>query len=114
MLLFRIFLIAVFITIAIYTLIVGLNHGWNLVPVFFGDISQLAWPGQFNLDFLTFLLLAALWVMWRHEFSSAGIGFGLMTMACGMLFLSAYLLTVSFRVNGDVRALLLGGRTHVS
>lgn len=114
MVLFRIFLIAVFVTIALYTLIVGINHGWNLVPVFFGDIARMTWPGQFNLDFLTFLLLSGLWLMWRHEFSPVGLALGAAGVFGGMLFLSAYLLIVSFRARGNIRTILLGEGRHVS
>jgi len=31
----------------------------------------MQWPGQFNLDFMCMLLLAGLWVSWRHRFSVA-------------------------------------------
>jgi hypothetical protein len=111
---FRLFLVAVFVAISIYTLIVGLNHGWNLAPVFFGDMAQMAWPGQFNLDFMTFLLLSGLWLMWRHEFSLAGIGLGLVGVFGGMLFLSAYLLFASVRAKGNMATILLGEGRHVA
>lgn len=114
MALFRIFLVAVFLVIAVYTAIVGMIHGWNLIPVFFGDMAQMTWPGQFNLDFMCFLLLSALWIMWRHEFSPAGIVLGLIGAFGGMLFLSVYLLVISVRTKGNIRAILLGEARHVA
>ena len=51
-------------------------NDWNLFPDFFGDMSELTWPGQFNLDFMGFLSLAALWLAWRHEFSPMGLLLG--------------------------------------
>ena len=86
------------------------GHGINLFPAFFGDIAAMDWPGQFNVDFMSFLVLSALWLMWRHEFSAAGIGLGILGFFGGGLFLSAYLLITSIHVKGDMRALLLGKR----
>lgn len=108
MIAFRSFLVAVFLIIAGYTLVVIANHGLNLLPVFFGDMAKMQWPGQFNLDFMCMLLLAGLWVSWRHRFSVAGVVLGLVAVFGGALFLSAYLLIESFRTKGDIRRLLLG------
>lgn len=105
---FRAFLAAVFLLIAVYTLVVIANHGANLLPVFFGDIAKMQWPGQFNLDFMCMLLLSGLWVSWRHRFSGAGLLLGLLAVVGGAFFLSAYLLYQSFKTDGDVRRLLLG------
>jgi hypothetical protein len=102
------FLVAVFVVIAGYTLVVIANHGLNLLPVFFGDMAKMQWPGQFNLDFMCMLLLAGLWVSWRHRFSVGGVVLGLVAVFGGALFLSAYLLVESFRTKGDIRRLLLG------
>ncbi len=108
MIAFRSFLVAVFLIIAGYTLVVIANHGLNLLPVFFGDMAKMQWPGQFNLDFMCMLLLAGLGVSWRHQFSVAGVVLGLVAVFGGALFLSAYLLIESFRTKGDIRRLLLG------
>jgi len=108
--LFRAYLVFVLLGLAAYTLVVGAHHGWNLLPVFFGDIAAMTWPGQFNLDFLTFLGLSGLWVAWRHQFTPGGIALGLVAAVGGMLFLAPYLLWASARVGGDARALLLGTR----
>jgi hypothetical protein len=105
---FRMFLVAVFVVIAGYTLVVVGNHGLNLLPVFFGDMTRMQWPGQFNLDFMCMLLLSGLWVGWRHQFSVTGVVLGLVAVFGGALFLSAYLFVESFRTKGDMRKLLLG------
>ena len=105
---FRVFLAAVFVVIAGYTLVVVTSHGLNLLPVFFGDMTRMQWPGQFNLDFMCMLLLAGLWVGWRHQFSLTGVVLGLFAVFGGALFLSAYLFVESFRTKGDMRKLLLG------
>ena len=71
-------------------------------------MAEMGWPGQFNLDFMGFLTLSALWVSWRHQFSPAGLALGLVAFFGGMPFLSAYLLVHTYRTNGDICALLLG------
>jgi hypothetical protein len=98
------------IVLAGYTAVVISNHGWGLLPVFFGDMATMAWPGQFNLDFLFMLTLSATWVAWRHEFSMTGIALGALALFGGAMFLTVYLLIVSAQVQGDPRRLLLGGR----
>jgi len=104
---FRILLAVIWVAIAGYTVVVVASHGMNLMPVFFGDMAKMEWPGQFNLDFLCMLMLSGLWVSWRHEFSPAGIVLGLLALFGGALFLSAYLLIVTAK-QPDVRLLLLG------
>ena len=105
---FRIFMRLIFVALLIYTSITISNHGWNLVPIFFGDMFAMTWPGQFNFDFFGFLLLSGLWVSWRHQFSAAGLLLGVIAVFGGMMFLSLYLFVESSRSNGDVRELLLG------
>lgn len=108
MTLFRVYLVALLLGLAAYTLVVGMNHGWNLLPVFFGGIAEMNWPGQFNLDFMTFLSLSAIWVAWRHHFTAGGIALGVVAFLGGMMFLAPYLLWASARAGGDARVLLLG------
>ncbi|MFO1255994.1 MAG: hypothetical protein U1E37_10040 [Sphingomonadaceae bacterium] len=105
---FRLFLAIFLIVLVAYTSATIANHGINLFPQFFGDMAAMAWPGQFNLDFLGFLVLSALWVAWRHQFSAVGLALALLAFNGGMLFLSIYLLVQSHRTNGDMKVLLLG------
>ncbi|WP_256837533.1 hypothetical protein [Sphingopyxis sp. KK2] len=55
---FRLVMAVFLLLIAGYTSIAITHHGWNLLPIFFGDMAAMTWPGQFNLDFFTFLLLS--------------------------------------------------------
>jgi len=105
---FRLLLAVIFLAIAGYTSVVVFAHGMGLLPIFFGDMAKLAWPGQFNLDFLCMLTLSGLWVSFRHGFSVAGLLLGVCALFGGALFLSAYLLVESFRSEGDIASLLLG------
>ena len=71
--LFQLLLIALWLVLVVYTGVVIARYGIDLLPVFFGDMAKVAWPGQFNLDFLCFLVLSALWTAWRSGFSLRSI-----------------------------------------
>lgn len=105
---FRVLLVVIFAAICGYTLVVIANHGTGLFEVFFGDIALMGWPGQFNFDFMGFLVLSGLWLAWRHHFSPAGLALGVLGFFGGAPVLTAYLFITSFYANGDIRELLLG------
>lgn len=105
---FRVFLVGVLVILVSYTGLVIADHGWGLIPIFFGDMAKLAWPGQFNLDFMFMLSLSAIWVAWRHQFSGPGLGLSLLALTGGSLFLSLYLLVLTGQTRGKVREVLLG------
>ncbi len=108
MLALRVLLISIVVVLLVYTGFVGASQGWNFMPVFIQDILAVKWPGQFNLDFACVLLLAALWLAWRHRFSPVGIVLGLLTLLAGSPMLCTYLLVSSLQAQGDVKVLLLG------
>lgn len=108
MTLFRLFLAAIGLTILFYTLPVAADHGMDLLPVFFGDIAKMGWPGQFNVDFSSFLLMTMLWVAWRNGFSVPGLLLALLVPVGGGMFTSFYVLFLSFQSKGDIAVLLLG------
>ena len=108
MLAFRLLLTAVFVCLVVYTAIVGINHGWNLVPVFLGDMAAMTWAGQFNLDFMGFLMLSGLWLAWRHHFTPGGLALGVLGFFGGITVLAPYLFFASLRADGDMKVLLLG------
>lgn len=105
---FRTLLVLLFATIAIYTAIVIGEHGLGLFSVFLGDIAEMEWAGQFNVDFMCFLTLSATWLAWRHEFSPLGLALGVCGFFGGALFLSAYLLYLTFATNGRTDEIFLG------
>jgi hypothetical protein len=105
---FRLYLVVVLACLTCYTLVVGINHGWNLLPIAISNITDMNWLGQFNLDFLTFLGLSGIWVAWRHHFTGSAIALGVVAFFGGMMFLAPYLLWASARADGDVKILLLG------
>lgn len=105
---FRMFLAAIFLAVVLYTVPVVASHGMGLLQIFFGDIAAMTWPGQFNVDFLGMLLLSGLWLAWRHHFSPGGLVLGMLGVFGGAPLLTGYLLVASFKVRGDIAALLLG------
>ncbi|MCI5045351.1 MAG: hypothetical protein MRY72_11695 [Aquisalinus sp.] len=108
MLAFRGLLLTFFIVIAIYTMIVISNHGMGLLTIFFSDVAAMNWPGQFNLDFMTFLVLSATWLAWRNNFTPISFLLALCGAFGGMFFLSAYLLYLTFQTKGDIKEIMLG------
>ena len=95
----------------LYTIPVVAEYGLlSLLPTFFGDMAEMGWPGQFNLDFMGFLTLAGLWTAWRNHFSALGVLLGVVAFFGGIPFLTTYLLVLSFQSGGDVKVMLLGER----
>lgn len=106
----RIFLGVFLLALIVYTGVVVARHGPNLLPIFFGDIAAMTWPGQFNFDFFGFLMLSALWTAWRHDFSPLGLGLAVLALFGGMSFLTIYLIVVSLQAKDDVKVVLMGKR----
>ncbi len=107
---FRLLLGAIFGVIVVYTVFVAMEHGLGLFAVFFGDIAEVGWPGQFNLDFLGMLMLSGFWMAWRNRFTSAGLALGVGGLLLGAPMLALYLFILSQRTNGDVARMLLGDK----
>lgn len=114
MLLFRLYLFALFAAVSTYAVIVTITHGGAWFGVFMGDLMAMNWPGQFNFDFMCVLAVIGLWVAWRHEFSALGLLLGICGFLGGAFFLTAYLFVNSLLVKGDPVTLLIGrGRASV-
>lgn len=107
---FRALIMVLWLGLAGYTAVVVSQHGIGLLPIFFGDIATLGWPGQFNLDFLCFLILSALWTAWRSAFSATGLLLAVPAFFGGAGFLLPYLLILTFREKGDLVRVLIGDR----
>lgn len=106
----RVLLILMWAGVGLYTIAVVTSHGFNLFSVALADVAAVGWAGQFDLDFVSYLMLSALWIAWRHDFSPSGVGFALAALIGGILFLSVYLLVASYQARGDVKGILLGER----
>jgi len=106
----RIYLIAAWTVLIVYTAFVIGRDGLGLLPIFFGDIAAGHWPGQFNADFLSMLALSALWTGWRNGWTPLGWVLAIMAFFPGGTFLMPYLLILLHREQGDMRMVLLGQR----
>ncbi|MEQ9448599.1 MAG: hypothetical protein RLN70_06775, partial [Rhodospirillaceae bacterium] len=71
-------------------------------------IAGMTWQGQFNTDFMMYLMLSGLWTAWRSGFTAGAVALGAVAAVLGILFLAPYLLYLSYRTKGDLRRLLLG------
>lgn len=92
----------------VYTYFAVTNEGWNLVAYLLEHVRNLGWAGQFNLDFACYLLLSALWVLWRFNYRTKAWPLALLAMVGGILFFAPYLLFLLQRHKGDLKAVLLG------
>lgn len=111
MMILRAVAIFYFIAVAALTYTATMQTGWNLIDVFVGDIAAMNWSGQFNLDFAAYLTLSAIWIGWRHKFSTGGILLMPLAQVGGILFLTPYLLWAIADAKGDAVKLLIGDRT---
>lgn len=109
---FRTFFIILWLALAAYTAVVISRHGLGLLPIFFGDVAKLGWPGQFNLDFLCFLILSALWTAWRNGFSAIALLLAFIAFFGGAGFLLPYLVFLTVRERGNMPHVLIGARTR--
>lgn len=104
---FRATIISMWVALLVYTAIVISNHGMGLFQIFFGDIAAMNWAGQFNVDFLGFLVLSALWVAWRDKFGTTGLLLMPVAFLGGIGFLGVYLTLLSLQ-HDTIGSLLLG------
>ena len=83
------------------------RDGLDFFTPFLTSIFAVNWSGQFNLDFMSYLILSALWVAWRHCFTTRGLVFAGLSAVLGFVFFAPYLLVQAMGVN-TVRELVLG------
>lgn len=104
---FRLYLMLAWTALVIFTIIVVGRDGMSLLPVFFGAIRDGHWPGQFNADFLSLLILSGLWTGWRNEWTPLGCLLALGAFFGGGGFLMLYLLVLLTQERGDMYRVLL-------
>lgn len=113
MIFLKMLLVAMCLIVLGYTGLAVMNEGPNLFATTLPSILEFGWPGQFHVDFVTYLILSGIWVAWRHEFSVSGIILGLIASQLGIIFFSLYLLFVIHQAEGDMHEVLLGsGRVN--
>jgi hypothetical protein len=80
----------------------------RLFQFFIGNIVAMNWSGQFNVDFICYLMLSGFWIMWRSKFSIGSVILGFAAMILGILFFSPYLMYLLNKSNGNLKLLFLG------
>lgn len=98
------------LVVFVYTILVFQKEGADLFSVFLGNVKSLNWSGQFNLDFMSYLTISGLWVMWRNHFSGKSIVIGLAAMILGIIFFAPYVLVLLMQEKGDLKKVLVGNR----
>lgn len=110
----KIFSISLLVILATYTVFVVSNQGFDFLTGFIGDIFSVTWRGQINIDFSAYLMLSALWVAWRHQFSVFGLGIAVVVMIGGMLLFAPYLIYEIARSKGEMSVLLMGAQNQIT
>lgn len=108
--LFKTLLIVQTIGLLTYTFFAYQTEGADLISVFAQNVFSLNWSGQFNLDFLCYLTLSGIWIMWRNKFSNKSILLGVAAMILGILLFAPYLFWLTNKENGEIKRILIGDR----
>jgi hypothetical protein len=93
-----------------YTVYTGSLNGWSFLDIVIQNVQGLNWNGQFTLDFSCYLMLTALWIMWRSKFSITSIIIGIIAMTSGIVVFAPYLLYLLVKEDGDLKRVLIGDR----
>jgi hypothetical protein len=94
--------------IIVFSLTAFLKQGPNLFQFFIDNIEAMNWSGQFNVDFICYLMLSGFWIMWRSKFSIGSVILGFSAMILGILFFSPYLIYLLKKSDGNLKLLFLG------
>ncbi|MEM7412165.1 MAG: hypothetical protein AAF430_18195 [Myxococcota bacterium] len=106
----RIFLVLATTSIYMLTVVATTSEGPNWPAVAIGDLMALGWRAQFDLDFVVYLILFAVWVAWREGGTPRGYALALLSFPMGGMFGFPYVLYATFAAKGDPRSVLLGKR----
>jgi hypothetical protein len=107
-LLFKMLLLSLSLTVAVYTGMVIQKEGINFFAVFIENMLAVNWNGQFHIDFMCYLILSGLWIMWRERFSVSSIALACCAMVIGFIFLAPYVLYLLAKENGNFKKVLTG------
>lgn len=94
----------------IYTGIAISNDGLNFLERAQEFAFSLKWMGQFALDFQCYLILSALWIIWRNKFTVKSVIFAVIAMVLGIIVFAPYLIYLIQKENGDIIRTLIGDR----
>ncbi len=106
----KVLLIIQTIGLIAYTIVAIQNDGANFIGRAQEFVRSMTWMGQFALDFNCYLMLSALWIMWRNKFTISSILIGLIALILGIIVFAPYLLYLLIKEKGDLKTILLGAR----
>lgn len=98
------------IALLTYTALAIESEGANFAQVFISNISSFTWNGQFNLDFACYLMLSAIWIIWRGNNSTTSILSAIAAMVLGIVFFAPYLILLTIQAKGNIKTVLIGHR----
>ncbi|MEM7036204.1 MAG: hypothetical protein AAF570_04420 [Bacteroidota bacterium] len=98
------------IGLVIYTFITIQNEGFTVFESMVAFVQSMEWKGQFTLDFGSYLMLSALWIMWRNQFKVKFIPLAIAAGLIGIIVFAPYLLYLLQQENGDLKKVLVGDR----
>ena len=109
MIAFRLYLIAAWAALQVYSAKVGQEHSLDQIgPEFNSAVAAMTWQGQMNVDFAAALALTGLWAGWRNGWSLLGWVLAIASFVAGTTVSMAYLLFLTYREKGDMKRVLLG------
>lgn len=97
--------------VGFYTFFVYQSSGLNFLTTFLQNIQAINWSGQFNLDFLCYLLLSGFWVIWRNNFHKSSFLLAFLATIFGIMFLAPYLIWLIKKENGQLNQVLIGDKS---
>ncbi len=97
--------------VLVYTVVAIQNDGTDFLSKAIGFITSLTWMGQFTVDFSCYLILSALWIMWRAKFSGGSIAMGIAAGILGIIVFAPFLIYLIGKEKGDLRRVLCGARS---
>lgn len=106
----KVLLIIQTLGLLIYTAIAVQNDGANFLVRAQEFATSMTWMGQFTLDFQCYLILSALWISWRDQFSLNSIVIAIIAMTLGIIVLAPYLLYLLTKEKGDLKRVIIGNR----
>jgi len=104
----RLFLLLSTVAIYLLTIIAVKNYGFNWPAVALNDILSLNWRAQFDIDFIVYLVIFAIWVVWREGGATKAYLLGALSIFLGGMFGFPYIIYASYIARGNPKALLLG------
>lgn len=96
--------------VLVYTAITIQNEGFTFLEKAKDFAISMSWMGQFTVDFQCYLMLSALWIVWRNKYTTKSIVFAIVAMILGIIVFAPYLLYLLLKEKGNLSKVLIGER----